>query len=164
MHDVTLPGNYLAFMSMKGHKRKRSINDTPIDLTKMQTARQRLLALQEESEGIEETELEMAKIMCHVDALQDILGSSKKLVSEIATGVHVSRLRCSETLVFIGHLNDIGVQRKPLRLNNEALTVRISASSTNPKHFEDLCSQITRIRRSTSKRVSYFRHSGIVNK
>ena len=106
----------------------------------------------------------MAKIMCHVDALQDILGSSKKLVSEIATGVHVSRLRCSETLDFIGHLNDIGVQRKPLRLNNEALTARISASSTNPKHFEDLCSQITRIRRSTSKRVSYFRRSGIVNK
>lgn len=95
MHDVTLPGNYLAFMSTKGRKRKRSINDTPIDLTKMQTARQHLLALQEESEGIEETELEMAKIMCHVDALQDILGSSKKLVSEIATGVHVSRLRCS---------------------------------------------------------------------
>lgn len=80
-------------MSTKAHKRKRSINDAPVDLTKMQAARQRLLALQDELKDIEETELEMAEIMSHVNALQDILGSSKKLVSDIAAGVRVSRLR-----------------------------------------------------------------------
>ncbi|KAI0300505.1 hypothetical protein B0F90DRAFT_1668320 [Multifurca ochricompacta] len=47
----------------------------------MQLARQQLSALQEELRDIEETEAEMAKakIMKHVDALQSILGSAKKL-------------------------------------------------------------------------------------
>jgi predicted component of type VI protein secretion system len=67
--------------TQKGHKRKRSIQDTPVDLTKMQLARQRLSALQEELSGIEETETEMEEIMKHLDALQGILGSTKKLVS-----------------------------------------------------------------------------------
>jgi hypothetical protein len=61
----------------KSHKRKR------INLTKMQLARQQLSALQEELRGIEETEAEIAEIrvMEHVNALQGILGSTKKLVS-----------------------------------------------------------------------------------
>jgi predicted component of type VI protein secretion system len=67
-------------MSTPTHKRKRSIHDTPVDLTKMQLARQRLLALQEELAGIEETSEEMEQIMSHVEALQDILGSTRKLV------------------------------------------------------------------------------------
>ncbi|KAF8329241.1 hypothetical protein F5887DRAFT_923809 [Amanita rubescens] len=68
----------------KSHKRKRSrIHDTPVDLTKMQLARQRLSALQEELRDIEETEAEMAEIMKHVDALQGILGSTKKLITRI---------------------------------------------------------------------------------
>jgi hypothetical protein len=62
----------------KSHKRKRSIHDTPVDLTKMQLARQRLSALQEELRGIEETEAEMAEIMIHVNALQGILGSTAR--------------------------------------------------------------------------------------
>ena len=40
---------------------------------------------------MEETE-EMEEIMNHVDALQDIFGSAKKLVSDIAAGVRVSHL------------------------------------------------------------------------
>jgi len=68
--------------TQKGHKGKRSIQDTPVDLTKMQLAQQRLFALQEElSAGIEETETEMKEMMKHVDALQGTLGSTKKLVS-----------------------------------------------------------------------------------
>lgn len=68
--------------TQKSHKRKRSIQDTPVDPTKMQLARRRLSALQEESvSGIEETKTEMEEIMKHVDALQGILGSAKKLVS-----------------------------------------------------------------------------------
>jgi hypothetical protein len=65
----------------KSRKRKRSIHDTAVDQTKMQLAIQQLSALQEEFSGIEETEAEMAEIMKHVDALQGILGSTKKLVS-----------------------------------------------------------------------------------
>ena len=63
----------------KSHNRKRNIHDTPVDLTKMQLAIQQLSALQEELRDIEETEA--AEIMEHVDALQAIFGSTKKLVS-----------------------------------------------------------------------------------
>lgn len=76
--------------AQRGHKRKRSLQDTPVDLTKMQLARQRLAALQEELSGIKETETEMEEIMNHVDALQSILGNTKKLVSRIVKGVSVS--------------------------------------------------------------------------
>lgn len=40
---------------------------------------------------MEETE-EMEEIMNHVDALQDIFGSAKKLVSDIAAGIRLSHL------------------------------------------------------------------------
>ena len=49
--------------------------------TNMHFARQRLDALQEELNGIEETDAEIDEIMKHTDALQGILGSTKKLVS-----------------------------------------------------------------------------------
>lgn len=65
---------------MSSHKRKRSLHDAPVDLTKMQLAQQRLRSLQEELSGIEETTDEMEQIMTHVDALQDILHTTKKLV------------------------------------------------------------------------------------
>jgi len=79
-------------MSTLGHKRKRSLQDSPVDLTTMQVARKRLLALQEELSGIQETELEMEEIMKHVDALAVILGTGKKLVSSIVIGFHISCL------------------------------------------------------------------------
>lgn len=46
----------------------------------MQLARHRLTALLEELAGIEETEHEMEEVMKHVEALQYILGTAKKLV------------------------------------------------------------------------------------
>jgi len=46
----------------------------------------------------------------------------------------------------------MGLQQKILRLDNIALDACISASSINPKHIKQLCEQITRIRRSVSKR------------
>lgn len=89
--------------TQKGNKRKRSIQDTPVDLTKMQLARQRLSALQEELSGIEETETEMEEIMKHVDALQGILGSTKKFVSWIGKGFRVSCFTyLLENFVFCG--------------------------------------------------------------
>ena len=64
--------------------------DPPLDLTKMHIARQRLNALKEELNGMEENGAEIDEIMKHVDALQGILGSSKlsyllpKLLQEIS--------------------------------------------------------------------------------
>ena len=71
-------------MSEKSHKRKRSIQDTPVDLTKMQLARQQLTALQQELAGIQETEKEMEELMTHLDALQEILGTAKKRVNIVS--------------------------------------------------------------------------------
>lgn len=125
--------------TQKGHKRKRSIQDTPVDLTKMQLARQQLSALQEELSGIEETETEMEEIMKHVDALQGILGSTKKF-------------KISFSSVQRSDLSSMGLERKALRFNDAALEASIAASDINSKHIEALCLQITRIHRSASKR------------
>ncbi|GBE86761.1 hypothetical protein BKA93DRAFT_343182 [Sparassis latifolia] len=62
----------------KGHKRKRSLQDTPVDLSKMRMARQRLAALKEELADIQETEDELAALMEHVNALEVILNAAKK--------------------------------------------------------------------------------------
>jgi hypothetical protein len=56
------------------------MQDTPVDLMKMQLAQQPLSALQAELSGIEETKTGMEGIMRHADALQDILNSTQKLV------------------------------------------------------------------------------------
>ncbi|TFY77811.1 hypothetical protein EWM64_g6200 [Hericium alpestre] len=60
------------------HKRKRILQDSPVDLTKMRMAMNRLGALEEELEGIEETEEELKALMLHVDAPEAILGTAKK--------------------------------------------------------------------------------------
>ena len=49
----------------------------------MQLAQQR--ALKEELSGIEETTEEMEQIMTHVDALQVILNTTKKMVRDAST-------------------------------------------------------------------------------
>ena len=66
--------------STKSHKRKRSLQDSPVDLTKMKMAMQRVQALREELAGIEETESEMEALMTHVNSLEEILRSAKKPV------------------------------------------------------------------------------------
>ena len=144
-------------MSTLGHKRKRSLQDSPVDLTTMQVARKRLIALQEELSGIQETELEMEEIMKHVDALALILGTGKKLVSSIVIGfispVSDGLQKLSFSSVRRSDLTNMGLIRKPLRLNNPPLDDRKYSHITD-KHVDDLCIQITRIRRTTSKRVS----------
>jgi hypothetical protein len=144
-------------MSTLGHKRKRSLQDSPVDLTTMQVARKRLIALQEELSGIQETELEMEEIMKHVDALAVILGTGKKLVSRVVIGF-ISPLsdglqKLSFSSVRRSDLTNMGLIRKPLRLNNPPLDDRKYSHITD-KHVDDLCIQITRIRRTASKRVS----------
>ncbi|KAF9029260.1 hypothetical protein BDZ89DRAFT_1014507 [Hymenopellis radicata] len=114
------------------HKRKRSIPDSPVDLTKMQLARQRLLALQDELVCVEETTEEMAQIMDHVHALQEILGTTKKLV-------------CLQDLV------NLGIERNFLVIDKTVLAERLNARSSD--HIERLCAQITRIYRFVSMQV-----------
>jgi hypothetical protein len=70
-------------MSERGHKRKRSLQDSPIDLSKMRMALNRLEALKEELDGIEETEEELHTISDHVLALENILKGAKKPVRSI---------------------------------------------------------------------------------
>ena len=62
------------------HNRKRSLQDTPVDLSKMGMALNHLIALKEELDGIEETEKEMDSVMEHVHALEEILSRAKKPV------------------------------------------------------------------------------------
>jgi hypothetical protein len=66
--------------STRNHKRKRSLQNSPVDLTKMKMAMQRVRALKEELAGIEETEGEVEALMTHVNSLEDILRSAKKPV------------------------------------------------------------------------------------
>lgn len=92
-------------MSEKSYKRKRSIQDTPVDLTKMQLVRQRLAALQEELAGIEETEEEMEEVTRHVEALQYILGTAKKLVSIVFQCCCMVSDVTAETSIFVSPIS-----------------------------------------------------------
>jgi hypothetical protein len=67
-------------MSERGHKPKRSLQDTPVDLSKIRVALNLLDALKAELDGIQETEEELDSISKHVLALEDILKGAKKPV------------------------------------------------------------------------------------
>jgi hypothetical protein len=129
----------------------------------MQAARQCIRALIEETRGMKGTKEDMEIVMNRLDALEDILDRAQ--VSDMAAGVRVSHLRYWQILSFSSveqsHLIAIGLQQKPLHLNQEALNARILASSISLKHIKKLCKQITRIHRSVSKRVSHFSSSCI---
>jgi len=62
------------------HKRKRSLQDSPVDISKMRKLTARLEALREELTAIEETEEEIQHDMEHVNALDAILKEGKKIV------------------------------------------------------------------------------------
>lgn len=70
-------------MPEPSHKRKRSLQDSPVDLSKMKVALHRLNALKEELDGVEETEAELGAVMEHVAALEEILNSAKKPVCHV---------------------------------------------------------------------------------
>jgi hypothetical protein len=62
------------------HKRKRSLQDSTVDLSKMRMALNCLESLKEELNGIEKTEEELQTITEHVQALENILRGAKKPV------------------------------------------------------------------------------------
>jgi hypothetical protein len=66
-------------MSERTHRRKRSLQDSTVNLSKMRMALNRLDALKEELDGIEETEEEL-HISEHFLALENILKGAKKPV------------------------------------------------------------------------------------
>lgn len=70
-------------MSERSHKRKRSLQDSTVDLSKIRMALNRLDALKAELDGIEETEEELATVLEHVLALENILKGAKKPVFAI---------------------------------------------------------------------------------
>jgi hypothetical protein len=67
-------------MSERTQKRKRSLQDSTVDLSKMRMALNRLETLKEELDGIEEMEEELHTISEHVLALESILQGAKKPV------------------------------------------------------------------------------------
>ncbi|PBK99156.1 hypothetical protein ARMGADRAFT_491963 [Armillaria gallica] len=121
------------------HERKRGLQDSPVNLAKMQMARTHLRALEEELRGIEETEEEIQQIMSHADALEDILGATKKL-------------KISFSAVSATDLSNMGVERKRLAINQGALSKQLESPAVNVTSLNDLQAQLKRIYRHVSMR------------
>ncbi|KAL0945712.1 hypothetical protein HGRIS_014860 [Hohenbuehelia grisea] len=81
-------------MSQQTHKRKRSLQDSPVDVSKFQQALNRLQSLKEELDGITETEAEIEEVMNHVYALETILKTAKlrKVTFSTISGIELERL------------------------------------------------------------------------
>ena len=104
-------------MVMKRHKCKRSIEDTPLNLSKMKIAMKHLVSLKEELDGIQETETEMEAVMEHVQALEKILENVKKtcvwhcfVITFWCSGAVDKRI--SFSLFSKVDLNNLGLTRK----------------------------------------------------
>lgn len=67
-------------MAERVHKRKRSLEDSIVNLSKMRMALNCLETLKEELDGIEETQAEIKEIWQHVRTLEVILQGAKKQV------------------------------------------------------------------------------------
>lgn len=119
---------------MRSHKRKRSLQDSPVDLTKMKMAMQRVQALREELAGIEETEGEMEALVTHVNSLEEILRSAKKPVRAFLLVTGRGRIvanasadqRISFSSVSRVDLLNLGVARQRLVFLPECVTKMVS--------------------------------------
>ncbi|KAJ7710164.1 hypothetical protein B0H14DRAFT_2242266, partial [Mycena olivaceomarginata] len=118
-------------MSTQGHKRKHSLQDSPVDLTLMKQARKCLVALQEELDGVVETTSEITAIMTQVDALQAIVGTAKKPTD----------------------LMNVGIQRKFLQFDATQLLKLLTDKQAAPdEKIQQLYTRIARIYRHVSMR------------
>ena len=77
----------------EGRKRRRSLQDSPVELSNMRMTLNRLNSLKAELNGIQETDEEMDTILKHVLPLEGILRGAKKQV-------------CSILIVFYTTIND----------------------------------------------------------
>lgn len=108
------------------HKRKRSLQDTKVDLSKMRMALHRLEALKEELDGIEETEEEMQSITEHVGALEEILRGAKKPKVTFST-------------VVLDDLKKAGLTRKRLVFSAQKVT---ELANGLPRDVENLLADL----------------------
>ncbi|KAL4242844.1 hypothetical protein ABKN59_011265 [Abortiporus biennis] len=118
----------------KIHKRKRSLQDSPVDLSQMQLARRQVERLRQELEGIEETEKEMKEIMTHIDKLERILTQSKKQKYSF------SSLGRKEMVL-------MGIKRGSLCFNKSITPI------IDPEHLDRLCMEVNRIYRHVSMKT-----------
>jgi hypothetical protein len=82
----------------KGGPQERSIQDTPVDLSKLEMAIKHLVVLKVELRGIQETRREMDAVMEHVYALREILENAKKPVCQVLPLSFMSSSpRCSDS-------------------------------------------------------------------
>jgi hypothetical protein len=117
----------------KSHKCKQSLQDSPVDLTKMKMAIQCVQALREELAGIEETEGEMEALMNHVNCLEESLCSVKKPVRGFLVMCHRQTVadasadqRISFSSVSRGDLLNLGVARQRLVFLPECVAKMVS--------------------------------------
>ena len=87
---------------MLSHKRKHSLQDIPVDLTKIQEAKEKLKALQEQISDIDETSDEMRQIMMHFNVLEGLLSTAKETVCDVSIPLAVpdSEATITETQLF----------------------------------------------------------------
>ncbi|KIK02961.1 hypothetical protein K443DRAFT_121674 [Laccaria amethystina LaAM-08-1] len=120
-------------MSERTQKRKRSLQDSTVDLSKMRMALNRLETLKEELDGIEEMEEELHTISEHVLALESILQDAKKP-------------RVTFSTVASEDLKKAGVKRKRLIFEPAKVTELTNGLTTNGEaEIADLHSQIKKI-------------------
>ncbi|KIJ42161.1 hypothetical protein M422DRAFT_60388 [Sphaerobolus stellatus SS14] len=136
-------------MSERGHKRKRSLQDSSVDLSKMRMALNRLEALKEELDGIEETEEELQTISDHVLALETILkGAKNQYVPYSSRDVLLLIMlqRVTFSTVTSEDLKKAGVTRKPLYFD-PAKVIQLAEGLTMNAEAEivDLYSRIKKI-------------------
>ncbi|KAK7029204.1 hypothetical protein R3P38DRAFT_2934478 [Favolaschia claudopus] len=122
-----------------GHKRRRSLQDSPVDLTIMQKARSSLLSLQRELEGIDETQDQLTTIMAQIDIVQQILGTAKKP-------------KVSFSSISKADLKNVGIERKLLQMQSAQLASMLEAEVAKTSHVQQLCLRIERIYRHVSMR------------
>lgn len=77
-HSLVMPSQGPSSTSAgSGHKRKRSLDDDPVDVGKLYRLKQHMALLREELEGIEETEGELDSVMKQIGNLETILADVK---------------------------------------------------------------------------------------
>ncbi|KAK7685373.1 hypothetical protein QCA50_011235 [Cerrena zonata] len=116
--------------SAKGRKRKRSIQDVPINMNKMRKMLETFKTLKDELYDIDETEIELGSVKQHLDSLETILRGAKK------PKLNFSSLTLKD-------LTEIGVGDGLLDIDLEVISGRVSAKMQEPM-FQAACTDLSR--------------------
>lgn len=76
---ISHASNFILFDLAMGHKRKRSLQEVNLDISKMTLALQHMRALKDDLGEVEETEDVISSIMQHICKLEDILQKNGKI-------------------------------------------------------------------------------------